>query len=155
MKKRSAFFAVALAAVLAVGTPATAVQEVVVGVRIVKSNINCALVPPLDGKPVKVGTAEFRAEFRAALEFTAIVPGTGLWCRTGHGDPTVAHRRTDTRCERRAAFGPPALCSERPGLPLNPSTLPPARATDNPANPEQIFTNPPCNLRPSEGILSR
>lgn len=71
MKKRSAFFAVALAAVLAVGTPATAVQEVVVGVRIVKSNINCALVPPLDGKPVKVGTAEFRAEFRAALEFTA------------------------------------------------------------------------------------
>ena len=71
MKKRSAFFAVALAAVLAVGTPATAGQLVAVTVDIVKSNPDGLCDPRFGGRKAETGTQEFRDVLRAAMEFAA------------------------------------------------------------------------------------
>lgn len=70
MKKRSVFFAVALAAVLAVATPATAVQEVVVGVVHAGRGLSTCPVAFIEVQ-VKLGTAEFQQALQAAVPFIA------------------------------------------------------------------------------------
>jgi hypothetical protein len=76
MNKRSAFFGVALTAVLAVATPATAGQWVVVDVEIIRRTdvVPCIAIK---GEVVETGTTAFLEKLQEAMHVTAIFRESG------------------------------------------------------------------------------